>query len=304
MQDRPVVFIHNGSQKYLKNTIELAQKTNKNVVLLGDNSNKNLCKIWVDNSTLLNDKYKLFENNYVHMSDNSYVFEFSCFKRFFVLQEYMKKENLEECIMTDSDACIYSDLGNFDYQEADVAISTQKEQSSTYSWIASAHCSFWTYVALKEFIDYILAIYTKDIKKLEKKWNYHIAEKVPGGICDMSLLHLWSKDTNFNVMNLAELNRNQTFDHSVGTSTNGKKNEYQETRMLLNKHIKKIVFKDRIPYFIDQEGNHIKTNTIHAQGGCKRYISCFCKYRNVKTFYIIADLGYYFGCLMKKYLSK
>ena len=104
-KDIPVLFVHSGKQGYLKRTIRLAQEYNKRVFLLGDQYNKGYCNNWIEQGSLSQDRFDKFKNLYRHMSTNPYIFELNCFKRFYLIYEYMKVSGESKCILLDSDLC-------------------------------------------------------------------------------------------------------------------------------------------------------------------------------------------------------
>ena len=195
----PIVFFHSGNiPGYLIRSVNQALIYNKNVVLITDTSSEHL-KIKQYLIDQLNEGVATFEDKYVHMSSNSVSFELICIKRWFLLRNYMNKYNIDVCYYSDSDVMIYDNLTavySF-YKEFDAAY-TMTEYQENYRWSASACCSFWKRETINRFCDFILDLYsTSKIEKLKQKWNYHQQNNIPGGICDMTLLYLFTKEINF-----------------------------------------------------------------------------------------------------------
>ena len=296
---RPLVYIHEGNQPYLKTAISCAKNWNNDVVLIGDKSNKAYCDKWVDMDTLDMSEYVQFSQLYKHMSKNPYWFELVCFKRYFALYEYAENSKLDEFILCDSDLLVYGDLSKFNYGQYEAAFSYCEDQSN-YRWSASPHCSFWKTESLRKFIDYVIFTYRDNLATLQQKWEYHVQNNVGGGICDMTLLYLWKESTDILIMNTAiEQKNGMVFDHMLAKGECYKVDEY-----LWNKYsgIKKIVFEDGMPYFIrTSDHQKVRALTLHAQGGSKKYIPCLFHQRNNRLFYELRILKYYLETPIRRY---
>lgn len=59
-----------------------------------------------------------------------------------------------------------------------------------------------TITTLKEFINFCIEIYENRKELLLEKWNAHKDYILPGGICEMSLLYLWIRETRLRVKNI------------------------------------------------------------------------------------------------------
>ena len=244
MKTIPVVFIHTGYQPYMEYTIHQAEKTNQVVYLLGDEKNKNVAQRWIDIEDYQSERYEQFKKIYKHMSSNPYEFEFNCFRRFFVTYEFAKKQGIEKFIMLDTDCFSFVNFSNLGFEEYDVALSMPKDQSN-YLWTASPHGSLWSVATLENFLDYLFYEYTDNISELEEKWEYHKSHGVGGGICDMTLLYLWTKSVEqFKILNTTQEYKNGVFDHFVSFSEGYEKEEYKTLKII---NIKRLKFKkDRV----------------------------------------------------------
>ena len=280
----PVVFIHSGYREYFKYVLKQAVKMKNKVYLLGDRTNQHIENIgWYNIEEFSLKYYCEFKEKYKHMSTNSYQFELMCFKRYFILYEFLKRENIDSCILCDSDLMIYVDFNevNINFTDLELIYSGSGTQER-YRWSYSAHCSYWTINNLKKFLAFIQDVYENHLEILEEKWRYHQKNAIRGGICDMTLLYLYvEKNVKKTFLNSTSIK--PVFDHSI-RSTEG----YFETQFVFDKKIgcKKIVFIDAVPYFFEKNtGEKIRTYTIHAQGRSKMYISCFFYNRNSLFYY-------------------
>lgn len=265
-QNLPVIFIHNGKQGYLKDTVRLAQKYNENVILLGDASNAHICRNWVNTSKLSNSKFDIFKKSYIHLSPNSYQYELFCFQRYFLLEAYMELGEIEECVMLDSDVCTFVNYSTMGFQQYDVAASCMYYHDDT-KWMAVPHVTYWKIEQLRDFTNYLIEQYRDDSKKLTDKYETLLRDKASYGISDMSLLYLWITGKERKFWNLAIAQNGRTFDVFLNTSVNCDGIPFQMTH-----GIKRIVFHDKIPYFITEDNVEIRANVIHAQGDRKKYI--------------------------------
>ena len=283
MKTIPVVFIHTGYQPYMEYTIHQAEKTNPVVYLLGDEKNKNVAQRWFHIEDYQSERYEQFKKIYKHMSSNPYEFEFNCFRRFFVICEFAKKQGIEKFIMLDTDCFSFVNFSNLGFEEYDVALSMPKDQSN-YLWTASPHGSLWSVAALENFLDYLFYEYTDNISELEEKWKYHKSHGVGGGICDMTLLYLWAKSVEqFKILNTTQGYKNGVFDHFVSFSEGYEKEEYKTLKII---NIKRLKFKKDRAYFQKTDGSWIRTYTIHAQGESKIFIKTIARKENsVAVFY-------------------
>lgn len=267
MNKIPVFIFHKGNPEYLKYTIQQAQKYNE-VHLLGDISNKDLCDKWSLADNYIPDDYYEFENSFVQMSDYTLEFDLICFKRFFIMRDYMEKKNLSEMVFADSDLLLYINLTDFyERNRCKVSLSIPERQNN-FRWTAQAHCSFWTLEYLADFLKFNIEIYKNNTEKLKKKYQYHKEHNIKGGVCDMTLLYLWSQDKE-EVFNTSQIYDSSTFDHCLGSAGNYSDNEYRFNRIL---HLKKIIFSDGQPYFLTVSGERIRANILHCQGSAKALI--------------------------------
>ena len=267
MEKIPVFIFHIGNPEYLKIVVEQASKKNE-VHLLGDKSNKDACSIWDEAEKYVLEDFRLFEKVFFQMSDYSLEFDLNCFKRFFIMKNYMIANNINNMVFADSDLMIYTDFTEYyATHKCHVALSIPERQDN-YRWTAQAHCSFWTLDYLIDFLDYVTETYKTNNDLLKKKYNYHIENNLKGGVCDMTLLYLWSKDKS-GVHNIARTMENSVFDHCLGSPDNYYDNEFSYNKLL---HAKKVFFKNEIPFFKSNNGDYIEARVIHCQGSAKTLI--------------------------------
>lgn len=251
---------------------------------MGDNSNKNMwLKHW-DSASVKSDKWRAFRNRYVKMSDYTTEYETGFWKRLFLLEDWMHEENVTKAFMVESDVISFVNYSYhvYPYLPADcIAALMIPQRQDIEVWAASTHFSFWTISALEDFTSFCIDAYANDHIKhtLASKHQWHTTNRVPGGISEMTLLYLWSKN-NAKVFNLCGIINDTTFDLAMCDSRNYFENEY---RMRLG--FKRFTFRNGIPYgynkILEKE---IRFGCIHCQGWAKS-IMRFLYSPNMQKFY-------------------
>ena len=303
----PVIIAHfGGKPNYLKFALKSAANFNNKVVLIGDDTNKDFWQNHWDTTLVEFDKYENFQKCYVEMSDYWKKYEIPVWKRMFVLGKWMKENDHRRIFLVDSDAMTFANYSEEVYPIlpndciAVLMTPTPKNQDN-FRWASSPHFSYWTLEALEDFTDFCIEAYSnKNIRdKLEAKWQWHIDNHKPGGIIDMTLLYLWSKD-NPKVANLTTvINNNMTLDNNINSSTNYLEDEYQ-----MQFGLKKLIFKNGIPYGYNKNLNkEIKFLCIHCQGGAKSVMR-FLYHKQLRDFYYIGNLVQATKAKMKLLIKK
>ena len=212
------------------------------------------------------------------MSSNPETFELNCFKRFFVISQFIRKHNIDRFVYSDSDILCYVNYSAVAaFRKYDVGMCVPQNQDE-YRWVANCGVSLWTAATLDSFLDYCTEIYSKRIELLEEKWNYHISNGVAGGICDMTLQYLWyAQADEYSKLNLAiaSTELGGVVDYNVNSEINYLDNEYQRSKRY---GIKAIEFHDGSPYFVKQDSERVKALSIHFLGGAKRWLCDYQRY--------------------------
>ena len=301
VKDIPVFVVHRGCQDYLKVCIEYASKHGHKIILIGDKSNKqyiNGDNVWIDSENLSSEQFIEFEHTYKHMNANPYDYEKFCFERHFLIYKYIEKNKIDRFFVMDSDVLFgeseeTENILSKELYNYDVGLCWQEDQGEM-SWSVSPHFSYWTAGSLKSFIDYCLFTYESNIDLLKKKYDWHIQNNKLGGICDMTLLYLWSKSNQLNVINFTSVdNTGLGIDHQFINKNN--------KRYKTKNNIEILLFKEHKPYFISLiDGKQIQAFVIHAQGSAKRYMKMLSKCRFSWLGKNITDIKYYIQSKLKK----
>lgn len=307
MQDIPVIIFHEGCPVHLPYSVRSAEKYNNNVILLGNEDNRQVAKRWYDAGKLNLDRYNEFCKVFKNYSTYSDFFALICFKRYFLYYELMKEMNYDRVIVAESDlynCANYSEIPSL--QTAYAMVSTVAGQEMNYGWSSCCHCSLWTREALDDFLGFCERTYRDNSELLLEKWEYHQKRKDVGGVCDMTLAYLWSKD-NDKVINSARIFDGGTIDQNLCDRANYTDTEYQYNNIA---KIKKYVLKkddngEKRPYLVKQDGSLVKVYSIHCSGRAKAAIQYFDKsYQGVVFSQVMALLKMRLGAVKNKLLKK
>lgn len=261
----PVIFIHKGFQKYLELTIKQANKNNF-VYLIGD-TNPNL---EIEKFEFCNIKEYLkdsddFTKIYEHLSTNPVEYELFCYKRWFVLRNFMKEKKLDIVFYIDSDVMLFSNTTE-EWSKFDQYDMTLLHRTAAVS-------SFITIRAINNFCNMLLDIYTNKTNYAYKKIKSHFTIrqecKLSGGVCDMTLLEYFHYHSEYGggpgrVGEMMQIINDSTYDHNINT---------QDQDFAFNNGIKKVELINKKPYVYNIKlKKDIKFNTLHFQGNAKNLI--------------------------------
>ncbi len=274
----PVFIHHEGNASYLKDCIQQAKKFNKEVVLFGDINNKEMSPVWYDVSGFDSALWREFLKYYSNMSYYPESYAMQIIKRFFVFDDFMDKNNLNECINIDSDVLVFLDFSKLQKLRGyKAALCVPKEQGNMRI-AASAGCAYWKKEALHNFCIFCIDVYKNQHFKLEEKWNWHKEHQQDGGVCEMNLLYWWWLKNMDHVWNWIQYNKEGVVDSNYNFSENFLENEYYKDKYNVGK---RILIYDKIPYFCSIENGPVKAWAIHFGGGSKIYMHYFRKHLKI-----------------------
>lgn len=289
-------------QKYVRYCIAQAEKYNNKVILFGNKQMKKYAHCFFDVSTLESNKFKKFCKVFVNMSDYKDTWAVGIFKRFFIFEEYMERNNIKEMVMLDSDTLVYKAFtSNDEWCQYDAAYQLKEDQSipslpfeNNLSWNAVAGVAYFKLEALKEFTNFCIDMYKNHQDILSEKWKVHQQYNLAGGVCEMSLLYLWNKKRNKQgIYNLADISHKYFF----ALCANIENDIYQNGKYGL----KKIRFTNHIPYYLTLDGKKQSTYLLHFGSIQKAYMRDYFyheklfMYSFLKHIYII----YFIPCILR-----
>ena len=308
----PVVLFHKSEKYYVSCALRAANTHNKDVTIITDVSPKmysDYAKV-VDFTNCKSDKAVQFAACYQHFSSNPHYFEFTAIEKYFFLLEHMKNQQLQKMLYIDSDLLLYGNMTEVIskyYDSFDVCSCISEQNYEDFYWTASGHLSLWTYQALEEFCDFILKAYTEEnhIENLKRKWQWHLDNNISGGICDMTLVYLFLRETKLKAGNFLSVLDNQfSFDNAMKGSLGEFPDEYEMTQsFLLGDIIKKITFKNGYPNCYNKLlKKDIALYSLHCQAEAKRLMPLLVKgKKTVKEFLSdnIETIKFFYGALKR-----
>jgi hypothetical protein len=256
---------------YLNFSLRSAADFNKQVVMLGDATNRGFWKEHWDSSQIRLPKWDEFKRSYAKMSNYGEFYEMAFWRRPFAVEEWMRSEGIDQAFLLDSDIVTFADYSKVVLPALPsgcaAAVCTLQEQG-TFSWSSSLHFSYWTLDGLTDFTSFCIEAY-RDAgirRKLEAKYRWHVENRQPGGICEMTMLYLWRKRNETKTWNLAKVSDGIVGDMAITTSDNYFSGEYE-----MRRGFKKFIFKNGVPYGYNKIlGKEIRFVCVHCQGYSKR----------------------------------
>jgi hypothetical protein len=258
----PIMIIHEGDKYYLPFTLFQAKVSNPDseVILIGNKENSHYKYSDFANHYYISDYFKEaeeFSKLYKHMSLRPHDVELFCFTRWFVLKEFMIKHNIDKCMAIDSDIMLYGNISEEqkNFKDCDFTLSTK-----------SGHCTFInSQKGITEFCSFMTDLFTKPelLSILEQKYENHINNNLPGGVCDMTAFYEYRKRNEHKILEISKIINDSYFENHVNV----------DEGFEMGKKIKKIRIKGKKAYCKHLEsGKMIRFNCLHFQGGAKRTI--------------------------------
>ena len=193
----PVVIIHTSNSHYLKPNIDITGKNNK-VYFIGDKSVKYLEEhpncTFIDISRYEKDWIRELDKSFINYSSRNRNFEWVCFKRVFILKEFLleHKDQYDSVFHLDSDNVLLYNINDYSFTE-DVAYVCAKNWHEM-RMANSIHCGKLNLEFCEVFEKLYKDIFVNESKLhlIEKKIKYHTRENgySGGGICDMTFYYL------------------------------------------------------------------------------------------------------------------
>ncbi len=285
MQAYPIIVIHNGNQEYLNICLKQAKFSNPSsrIILLGDSKAEKIAKKndfveFYRVCDYFNDASE-FAKYYKHFSVNLYKFELFCIQRWFVINEFIRKNNIDNFIHLDSDVLLYTDF------EKENAKNALNEFDMTITSI-SGHTSFFNnQAALQKFCDFVLDLYKNNNEFFEQfaknpnDTNIHYNNlSCIKPLSDMPLLYFFANSGLVKSCDLSATRLNNCIIDDNLSFTNG---------YVALKAIKQVVFdSNAFPYFITDNGSAlslVRACSIHCQGAAKILMPDYCTYNKDKN---------------------
>lgn len=206
----PVVLIHVGFKPYVEHVVEFNTKTNNLIIIIGDESLKFLenryqnCKFY--NIKNLEKDYMIdYYQSFTNYSSNSKDIEWICFKRVFILKEFMKHSKYDRVFHIDSDNVLLYDINTYPFTK-DVAYVCNKNWDNNMRMSNSIHSALLNIEFCETFESLFNDIYKNQSRLflIEDKIRFHKKgdKFFNGGVCDMTLYYLIQ---NMNLLDVQDL---------------------------------------------------------------------------------------------------
>jgi hypothetical protein len=214
--------------------------------------------------------YRRFCEVYVHLSSNTPAFEKICFRRYFLLADYLAAHpECREFVLIDSDVLLFPGVGAHIAQlvgDAGFSGSFIRPAAGWNPCQISPHVSYWTAQGLRDFVAYVIETYSTPagLQQLRDVADRFAARGVRGGVSDMTLLYLWAQASS----NAAPINRvrdGQAIDHNVNGGTNHLVREFQ-----VRGGAKRLELIDGRPSLRTSAGDAVRVVALHFQGSAKK----------------------------------
>ncbi|QXD15884.1 hypothetical protein GQ464_002745 [Rhodocaloribacter litoris] len=275
----PLVFIHQGFSDYLPFTLRQARAADpeNDIYLLGNAANARFPFLHHVDAAQFAGATRAFAQVYRHHSTNRYDFELVCFQRWFLLRAFMRSAGLETAFVLDSDVMLYAsarvlDARHIDGQSLGLCL---PEMQTAYRWAAFPHVSYWTQATIDRFCDFLMDVYTRPeaFAPFQEKWQYHLRNGLPGGLCDMTALYRFALEHGLDrTANFLKVSNDTTVDLNLNTPENEIPDAYE-----MAGSIKRLDW-SASPY---PRGHHRRLGrpvdflALHCQGSAKLHIPVF-----------------------------
>lgn len=141
MKNTPIIFCHYGFSKYLPYVFDCAKisNPNKKIILLGDESNKEVSlRCGVEHFNLkdfdFGEELKTFDSTYRLITSQSFDsykhgedWNKFVFRKWFILLNFLEKNDIEKFWHFDSDNMIFQDLEKIEHRYADIDFTEQSD---------------------------------------------------------------------------------------------------------------------------------------------------------------------------------
>jgi hypothetical protein len=282
----PVVIHHVAScPLYLKHCIEINAQKNK-VYLIGDSKNNVFGSniVHVDIGTLESREAAVFKKYFKNYSTNDAYREYLCFERFFILREFMTKHGFDKIAYVDSDCVLLENISEV-AATLPCALSMQTRVDNPMHMVSCIHNSILTVEFCNVFIRLCKDIYINQSKLhlIHEKRNWHAKTGSAGGVCDMTLCYLITRDKMIDGLvdtnePMEYLGETCVFDHHIGIPYGF---EGENTYVMDNMNTKQLMKSGGKYYARTHSGKTVRLLSMHFSGGKKRILESI----DPKTFF-------------------
>ncbi len=299
----PVVIIHFGKARYLRQALRQAENAGNEVILIGDESNNSFAKRHFYASDYFQ-QADAFRTKYRHLSLNPYNSELACFLRWFILKEFMEVNDLSMVFVCDSDVMLYSDVNVLPQEDAAFASPVYVRAGQSGTWRnAQASEGFWAYSDVCRVCQIIENAYEDrdELAILESLFADLKARGSQGGVSDMLLLGRFAEEKG--IQEGVRITDRQCLCHNINDSEglfemqdvwpspiaralasltsflrrhHLQTIEYVVSYVTQPHRVKAIEWREGLPYgTLRDSGDVVRLHSLHFAGRAKRLISRF-----------------------------
>jgi hypothetical protein len=254
----PIVIVHVNDSIYLLHCLKQAKISNPNspVYLISNEQTEHYRFIDHQNVTDYFESARQFASVYKKLHDDEPAGNLFAFQRWFILKDFMQKNNLSKCIHIDSDIMLYSDITAEQEQYSAFDLTLSKSQKAYKS--LSAHLIYINnFEVIDDLCRFLTSLYTEPdkFKLLQDR-----AAEGNGYVSDMTGLYYYEQFTKYHIGFTTDIVNGTVFDHSMQSADGFK----------MKDGYKSIVWKDNVPYCQHLETKEdIKFHALHCQGKAK-----------------------------------
>jgi hypothetical protein len=257
---RSLIFIHQFNHSYLPLSLWQARKSNPEarIILIGDGWNAHF-DFLVEYHPIRSYRKRAdqFAANFRNFSTNPHDFELVCLERWFILEEFMQENGMEECLYLDSDVLQFGNAEDDGCRFSNFGM-TVAGISGHSNFVSSRE-------VLNEFCNSMMEAYTCENAHhiLEEKYRKFRESHEAGGISDMTFFTEFREQHPDKVLDISVPMNGMAYDIAMA---------YIEFTRNEN-GIKKVVQKPDGRLMVFQRGfGDLELRSLHFQGEAKKYM--------------------------------
>jgi hypothetical protein len=284
----PIIFINYGNPWYLKYSLSQCIGTNPDarIILIGDESNYGYKGVEHYLAKDYFEKASTIANIYQHFSTNPLNYELFCIQRWFILYEFLVKNNFDKCFVVDSDVLIYDKISKFQpkiYQE-DIGLYTETNDKKMTS--SGGNIFINNKDVLLSFYQFIKSLYSNtespDFLLIIKHFQLLQSKNLKGGVCDMTLWYIFQKNYPSRIGDAYKLIEDKFY---FDINTLRSDSRYYDFEY--GDNLKRIEFVNNKPFLFIKSNfgeKRVQAICLHFQGSGKKYMR---KHLTYKGFYYL-----------------
>lgn len=285
----PIVLSNYGNPWYLKYSLTQCKGTNPDsrVILIGDESNYGYAGVEHYHYKNYMGYAAEMAAVYKHMNTNPFKYELFCFQRWFMIYEFLKKHNISQCFIMDSDVLLYEPIDRYKTLFGDAKLTLYEINQSTHG-VTGGSAFVLDVDFLKTFCDFCLQAYKNNLSEAYIAAESHyiqLQEKGKlGGVCDMTFWSMFYAKYRKSIFDTHQL-----LSGNVYLDININNRVIPDYTFVTEDNRKKVIFKGKTPFGIANsksgETVEVKFPCLHFQGEVKKLMPDFITYKGYYYWY-------------------